>query len=84
MPKVRKIPRNPSKSSRNYFVVDASFLAEKYLPVGTAPDPDAKARIRECKKWWREIDRQIREERARVYVPDICIAESFKVLAKKN
>lgn len=83
MARVRKILRNPKKSEPNYFIVDACFLAEKYIPVGTVADPAAKTRIRECKRWWKEIDRQVNDGRARVYVPDICIAEAFKVLAKK-
>lgn len=83
MARIRKIPKHPTKAKRNYFLVDACFLAEKYLPVGTAPSTEAASRIRECKKWWKEIDRQVDDERARVYIPDICIAEAFKVLAKK-
>ncbi len=83
MARVRKIQKNPSRTKRNYFLVDACFLAEKYVPVGTAPTTDAASRIRECKKWWKEIDRQVDGEKARVYIPDICIAEAFKVLAKK-
>ena len=34
-------------------------------------------------EWWDEIDIQLRRNKARVYVPDICVAETFKVLAKK-
>ncbi len=83
MPRVRKIKKRPLKNRKNYFLVDANFLAEKYLHVGSAPSQEVKQRIRECKRWWREIDRQVNDERARVYVPDICIAEAFKVLAKK-
>ena len=83
MARVRKIPKNPKKSEPNYFVVDACFLAEKYLPLSAESDAAGRDRIRECKKWWREIDRQVDERRARVYVPAICIAEAFKVLAKK-
>src|SRR5207248_5888367 len=33
--------------------------------------------------WWAKIDIQLTTHRARVYVPDVCIAEAFKVLAKK-
>ena len=83
MPRVRAIPRNPPKARRNFFVVDASFLAEKYIPVRSHPTPEGKERGRECRKWWKEIDRQIKLELARVYVPDVCITEAFKVLAKK-
>ena len=84
MPRVRKITKNPLKTLKNYFLVDACFLAEKYLPVTTAKTEDMKNRIREVKRWWKEIDKQVDEERARVYIPDVCIAEAFKVLAKKN
>lgn len=83
MARIRKIPKRPPKSERNYFVVDASFLVNKYLPIGTATTPDARHQIREARRWWTEIDRQVADLRARVYVPDLCIAESFKVLATK-
>jgi len=80
---VRKILRRPPKTLKNYYLVDACFLADKYLPIGTASGESARNRIRACHKWWQEIDRQLDEEMARVYVPDLCIAEAFKVLAKK-
>lgn len=83
MAKVRKILRRPEKSVKNYFVVDASFLANKYLGVATATSLGAEQAIREDLNWWAEIDRQIKDQRARVYLPDLCIAEAFKVLAKK-
>lgn len=83
MAKVRKIPRHPKKGQRNLFLVDASFLAEKYLPVGGARTATDAARTRTCREWWKEIDRQIKQQRARVYIPDVCIAEASKVLAKK-
>ncbi len=83
MPRVRKIPKNPPKSKRNYYVVDACFLSDKYLPISSGSTTPEKDRIRSVHKWWKEIDRQVDDERARVYVPDLCIAETFKVLAKK-
>ncbi len=83
MARVRKISRHPLKTKRNYFIVDACFLAEKYVPVGTAPTSGARDNVRKSKQWWREIDGQLGDERARVYIPDLCIAEAFKVLAKK-
>ena len=83
MARVRKIRTTPTLARPNYFLVDACFLANKYILIGSAPTPDEKDRLRECKKWWKEIDRQVDAKRARVYIPDICIAESFKVLAKK-
>ncbi len=82
MSNVRKIARNPKKAGKNYFIVDACFLANKYLSIGTASGLEADI-IRHSHKWWKEIDRQVGEGRARVYIPDLCIAETFKVLAKK-
>lgn len=80
--RVRKISRNPD-SNKNYFVVDACFLANKYIPPSRAPNASEKDRIQKCLGWWKEIEMQLRRGRARVYVPDICVAESFKTLAKK-
>jgi hypothetical protein len=82
MARVRKIQRKPN-GKRNYYLVDSSFLANNYIPINCAPDGHQRKRIRLCKKWWEEIDKQLKRKRARVYVPDICIAEAFKVLAKK-
>jgi len=82
MARIRKIKRNPRKS-RNYFVVDANFMANKYIPLDLAPNQDEKRRIKRCLDWWNEIDDQLKRDKARVYIPDICIAETFKVLAKK-
>ncbi len=83
MARVRKIEKQPRKTERNYFVADASFLVNKYLPIGTAPTADVEHQIREAHKWWKEIDRQVADQRARVYLPDLCIAEAFKALATK-
>jgi hypothetical protein len=83
MPAVRKILKNPPKSKRNYFLVDASFLANKHIPINSMPAGIARASIRKCKDWWKQIDKQVKQERARVYIPDICIAETSRVLAKE-
>jgi predicted nucleic acid-binding protein len=82
MPKVRKIRRSPT-SGINHYVVDANFLANRYIPMAVAPAGNQQDRIQACCAWWKEIEEQVEDKRARVYVPDICIAESFKVLAKK-
>ena len=79
----RKIQRDPGDHQRNYYVVDANFLANKFIPVTCAPAGKQQTRIEACMDWWREIDAQLRARDARVYVPDVCIAEAFKVLAKK-
>ena len=80
MPRVRKISRNPNGT--NYYLVDACFLANRFVPQKSAPEA-AKERIARCLEWWKEIDRQVKARKAIVYVPDVCIAEAFKVLAKK-
>jgi predicted nucleic acid-binding protein len=82
MPKVRKIDRVP-ENGKNYFLIDANFLANKFLPIRIVPNGTETERIKSCLLWWREIEAQIKQGRARVFVPDICIAEAFKVLAKR-
>ncbi|MFB3924403.1 MAG: hypothetical protein ACE145_21995 [Terriglobia bacterium] len=79
---VRKIQRSPSLG-RNYYLVDANFLANRHIPMKFAPEGHERERIRSCQEWWREIEAQLAVGLGRVYVPDICIAEAFKVLAKK-
>jgi predicted nucleic acid-binding protein len=80
--KVRKIYIDIAPE-RNYYLVDTNFLANKFIPVGLSPVGRERDRVKACHDWWQEIDSQLGKGRGRVYVPDICIAESFKVLAKK-
>ncbi|GAI11482.1 unnamed protein product, partial [marine sediment metagenome] len=82
MARIRKINRNPAQG-KNYFVVDANFLANKYIPPDRASKPGEKTRIQKCLEWWDEIDAQLNINKTRVYIPDLCIAETFKVLAQK-
>ena len=82
MARIRKINRVPA-NAKNYYVVDACFLANRYVPEDRAPDAESKKRIRLCCEWWDEIDTQLDADRARVFVPDICVAEAYKTLAKK-
>lgn len=82
MAKIRKIDRDP-RPDRNYFIVDANFLANKFIPPNRTPDTHQRKRITDCRAWWSEIDAQLDRGRARVYVPDIAVAETFKTLAKK-
>ncbi len=79
----RRIQREPGDHARNYYVVDANFLANKFIPASCAPAGLQQNRIDACDAWWKEIDAQLKSRHARVYVPDVCIAEAFKVLAKK-
>ena len=82
MPRIRRIYRNPSQG-KNHFVIDANFLANKYISPQRAPNAKEKTRIEKCLDWWEEIDTQLDYDKARVYIPDLCIAETFKVLARK-
>ena len=82
MSRSRKLHRNPSPD-KNYYIIDASFLVNKYIPPNRTPDTRQKTRLEKCIEWWTEIDNQIRANKARVYIPDICIAETFKVLARR-
>jgi hypothetical protein len=83
MARVRKIHRSPPNGERNYFVLDASFLVNRFIPKSRAPSPPQQDQIAHCMAWWREIDVQLDRGAARVYVPDIIVAEAFKALAKK-
>jgi hypothetical protein len=83
----KRIERHP-KGHKNYFVVDANVLAYVALPRPSMRSKvyisGAKERERaeRCIEWWGEIKKQLDSGVARVYVPDVCIAEAFKVLAK--
>lgn len=80
MARIRRIARNPAPG-RHYYLVDANFLARKHVPLNLVPAGPNRDRAAACQAWWREIEAQLDAECARVYTPDICIAEAFKVLA---
>lgn len=82
MARIRKIDRSP-QCGRNYYVVDACFLVNWVIPRNIVPNKSSQDQIDRCMEWWAEIEAQIKAGNARVYAPDICIAETFKVLAKK-
>lgn len=82
MGRVRKIEKIPKNNGKNYYVVDACFLVNKYIPLNIISDIKHKKRVSDCQDWWREIDRQLRQGHARVYIPAGCIPESLKVLAQ--
>lgn len=84
MPKRRPIYKNLNKKEKNFYIVDANFLANKYLPLKIVPKEkeDDRERIKNCKEWWKIIEKQIKAKQAIVYIPDICIAEVIKVFAK--
>jgi hypothetical protein len=80
--RVRKIDRRPLNGI-NHHVVDASFLANRCIPERNVPAGKHLDRMRACNAWWQEIEAQLESQRARVYSPDVCIAETFRVLAKE-
>ncbi len=82
MARIRKIYRNPARN-KNYYVIDANFLVNKYIPLNRVQKPKDKTRVDKCLSWWDEIEQQLKSNKARVYIPDICIAETFKALARK-
>ncbi len=87
MARRRTIKRDP-QGHKNYYVIDANVLAYAALPRITKrskvdiSDPRQRERAERCGKWWDIIRDQIKTDKARVYIPDVCIAEAFKVLAK--
>lgn len=81
MARARKIKRVPN--SKNFYLVDANFLANRFIPLSRVTNPGEQARVQRSMEWWAEIDAQLKAGNAFVYVPDLCIAEAFRVLAKK-
>jgi hypothetical protein len=67
----------------NYFLVDTSFLVGRYLRPSTITNPVEQEHVKKSQEWWTEIGAQLKMDKAKVYVPALCIAEAFKVLAKK-
>lgn len=82
MARQRHIQSSP-KGYANHYLVDACFLTNKYLNPTPITDPKEANRVKSCKEWWTEIRRQMRNGCAKVFIPDICIAEAFKTLSKK-
>jgi len=80
MPRVRKIESNPDTT--NYYLVDACFLANRYIPTNRLSATEQE-QVERCKRWWEKIESQLNRDKAIIYIPDICIAEAFQVLAKK-
>lgn len=83
--RIRKIYRN----EMNHYIVDACFLADKYIPLNAFPTKNASEKNRQrqarlSRDWWKEIENGLKNKKARVYIPDVCISETFKTLAKKH
>lgn len=77
----RKIPRTPPE--RLFYLLDANFLANVFIPYARVTNVREQDRVLRSQDWWVEISAQLKRGSGRVFVPDVCIAEAFKVLAKK-
>lgn len=80
-----KQPRKISvkEGEKVYYLVDANFLANRHINETKVKDANEQHQIKCAKAWWIEIKKQLRNDQARVYILDLCIAEAFKVLARK-
>ena len=77
----RTIARNPA--DKNFYLLDANFLVNRFISPDCVLKPKEKIRVEASQRWWDEIDRQVKTGKAFLYVPDVCVAEAFRVLAKK-
>jgi hypothetical protein len=86
--KKRTIPKSP-EGHKNYFIIDANVLVYLALPQMNRSkyikftDHKEQLRAERCLEYWKIINKQLKKIQARIYVPDVCIAEAFKVLAKR-
>ncbi len=72
-----------AEGEKKYYLVDANFLVNRHINADKVSDPKEQHQIRSAKAWWNHIKKQLDKDQARVYVLDLCIAEAFKVLARK-
>lgn len=79
--KNRCILKTPT--AEQFYVVDANFLVYRFLNASRIADNKEKGRAEVAKKYWTIIDQQRKDGLAKVFALDVCIAEAFKVLAKK-
>lgn len=76
----RCIPKCPKDI---YYFVDANFLAYRYFNISKVSDRIERGRAQAAQDYWKHIDAHTKAKTAKVFVLDICIAETFKTLAKK-
>lgn len=82
MPKsTRKIPRQPKTTI--HYLVDSNFLINRYLDKDSITNGEEKGRVIKSQQYWEVIDTQLKSHLCKIFILDLCIAESFKVLAKK-
>ena len=66
-----------------YYIIDSNFFANKYLKPIESSNLLDRDRIINSLLWWEVIDEQVRRKLAILYINDLCISETFKVIAKK-
>lgn len=66
-----------------YYIVDSNFFANKYLRPGESSNDTDKKRIENSLSWCEIINRQISKNSAIVYINELCISETFKIMARK-
>jgi predicted nucleic acid-binding protein len=66
-----------------HYLVDTCFLVNKYLDVRRITDVAQRRRVESSQEWWAIIDGQLHRREARVFLPDIVVAEAFKALARR-
>jgi len=78
----RCIPKNPK--SIMWYLIDSCFLVNRYLDESRTNEKGEIDSITAAKQYWNIIDQQLEKGKCRILILDVCIAEAFKVLAKKR
>lgn len=79
MSRIKKIRTN---SDLHCFVVDGCVLVDAAL--GSVLDTPEHPNQLQTKEWWDRIYELALDGNSTIYIPDLCIAEAFKVVAKKT
>lgn len=76
-----RIKRIQVNDGHHCFIVDACVLADAAIATTLKiPESDRQAATR---VWWDRLYMLAQEGKSTIYIPDICIAEAFKVIGKK-
>lgn len=78
----RCIPKKPP--NQVFYLVDANVLIYKFIDATKINDQHEQKRAHTAQSYWNHIDAQRKAGLAKVFVLDVCIAEAFKTLSKKN
>ncbi len=84
-----KIKKHPTKNNPNYFLIDSDFFVNRYLSkhlsyLNLNSGNSGEESIEKSALWWNEINSQLKNEIAYLFIPNVCISETFKVLAKRQ